>query len=312
MSFTRYVALRIFQAIPTIIGVVVVMFILVRMLPGDPARLIAGPEASEEDVRRIREILGLNKPLYIQFVEYLISLLRGDLGLSIKFGTPVVNEIMSRLPYTIILAVTAEAIAVATALPLGIISAMKPQSRIGYLSTIVSLLGSSIPIYWMGLVFIAIFAVELRLLPSSGAESPRHLVLPALTLSLLLMGNLTRITKVSVIEALESNYITTARAKGLSERIVILRHGLRNAMIPIVTIMGIQLGALLGGAILTETVFAWPGVGLLLVDSIFYRDYTLIQGIVVFIASMIVAINIIVDVVYVVIDPRVRGIIWGR
>jgi len=312
MSLYRYIISRLIQALPTLLGIIILMFILVRVLPGDPARLIAGLEASEEDVERIRELLGLNKPLYLQFIDYFTSLLRGDLGKSIKFGTPVINEIMARFPYTVQLAIVSELFAVLIGIPLGIISAIKPYSKTGYISTVVSLIGSSMPIYWLGLMLIALFSVQLKILPSHGAETPKHIILPALTLATLLMGNIVRITKASMIEAMESNHVITARSKGLSERVVILRHGLRNAMIPIVTIMGIQLGSLLGGAILTETVFAWPGIGLLLVDSIFYRDYPLIQGIIIFFATIFILLNIIVDILYAYIDPRIRETLWMK
>jgi len=312
MSLYRYIISRLIQALPTLLGIIILMFILVRVLPGDPARLIAGLEASEEDVERIRELLGLNKPLYLQFIDYFTSLLRGDLGKSIKFGTPVINEIMARFPYTVQLAIVSELFAVLIGIPLGIISAINPYSKTGYISTVVSLIGSSMPIYWLGLMLIALFSVQLKILPSHGAETPKHIILPALTLATLLMGNIVRITKASMIEAMESNHVITARSKGLSERVVILRHGLRNAMIPIVTIMGIQLGSLLGGAILTETVFAWPGIGLLLVDSIFYRDYPLIQGIIIFFATIFILLNIIVDILYAYIDPRIRETLWMK
>jgi len=310
MSLARYVAKRVAQAIPTLLGAMLVMFILVRILPGDPARLIAGPEALEQDVERIREQLGLNKPLYVQFIDYISSILRGDFGTSIKYRTPVTQEIMARLPYTLALAAAAEAIAVAVAIPLGILSALKPRSKLSYAVSVASLVGASTPVFWIGLIFIYIFAVSLRVLPSSGAESPKHIVLPAITLALLLMGNLTRITRASVMEALGSNHVLTAMSKGLVQGAILMRHVLRNAMIPIVTIMGIQVGALLGGAVITETVFAWPGIGSLLVDSLFYRDYPLAQGIILFIVIVFIAINIAIDVLYAYIDPRVREILW--
>ncbi|MCS7109002.1 MAG: ABC transporter permease [Sulfolobales archaeon] len=306
----RYLAKRVSHSIPTFIGALLFMFILVRVLPGDPARLIAGPEALEQDVQRIREQLGLDKPLYLQFVDYVTTLLRGDLGTSIKFRTPVINEIMARLPYTIVLALVAEAIAISVALPLGILSALRPNSKLSYVSSTISLLGASAPIFWVALMFIYVFSVSLRWLPSSGADSPRHIILPATTLALLLMGNLTRITRSSIIEASNSNHVLTAAAKGLRDRAILVRHVLKNAMIPIVTIMGLQIGSLLGGAIITETVYAWPGIGSLLIDAIFFRDYTLIQGIILFIVLTFIAINIIVDVVYALIDPRIRDLLW--
>jgi len=310
MSLARFVGVRIAQAVPTLFGATLVMFILIRVLPGDPARLIAGPEALEEDVRRVREQLGLDKPIYVQFGDYMLSILRGDLGVSIKYRTPVINEILARLPYTIALALAAEAIAIAVAIPLGIISALKPRSRLSYAVSVISLVGASTPIFWIGLMFIYIFAVSLRVLPSSGAETPRHIILPAVTLALLLVGNLTRITRASVMDTLGSNHVLTAISKGLAQRIILRRHVLRNAMIPIVTIMGIQMGALLGGAVITETVFAWPGIGSLLVDSLFYRDYPLAQGIILFIVLVFIVINIVIDVLYAYIDPRVRETLW--
>jgi len=310
MSMIRYILIRIIYAIPTLIGAMIVMFILIRMLPGDPARLIAGPEALEQDVERIREQLGLNKPLYIQFIDYMSSILRGDFGVSLKYGTPVIKEIMARLPYTIVLAIAAEAIAVSISLPLGVLSASNPRSRLSYMISTLSLVGASVPIFWIGLIFIYIFAVNLRLLPSSGADSPRHLILPAVTLALLLIGNLTRITRASVMDVLGSNHVITAVSKGLAPRIILIRHVLRNAFIPIITIIGIQTGALLGGAVVTETVFAWPGIGSLLVDSLFYRDYPLAQGIILFIVFVFITINILIDILYAYIDPRIRDVIW--
>jgi len=310
MTLVRYLIRRVYHSIPTLIGALLFIFILVRVLPGDPARLIAGPEALEEDVQRIREQLGLNKPIYIQFVDYVSTILRGDFGRSIKFGTPVINEILFRLPYTIALALVAEAIAVSVALPLGILSALKPNSKVSYITSVISLIGASTPSFWIALILIYVFSVSLKLLPSSGAESPRHIVLPAITLSLLLMGNLTRITRSSVIEALSSNHVLTAVAKGLKDRVVIMRHVLKNALIPIITIMGLQVGNLLGGAIITETVFAWPGIGSLLIDAIFFRDYILIQGIILFMVLTFIIINIVVDVIYAYVDPRIRDVLW--
>ncbi len=312
MSLVRYVARRVLQAIPTLLILIVFMFILVRILPGDPARLIAGLEATEEDVQRIRELLGLTKPLHEQFIDYMLGILSGDLGTSIKYDTPVLEEILDKFPKTLELALAAELLAIAIAIPLGIVSALKPYTKTGVLTTIVSLLGSSMPIYWLGLMLIYLFSVQLKLLPSSGTGTPAHLVLPAVTLATLLMGNLVRITRAAVLEALESNYIVTARSKGLTERIVVYRHALRNAMIPIITISGLQLGALLGGAILTETVFAWPGLGQLLLVAINSRDYPLIQGIILFYAVILILINLLIDIAYAYIDPRVRVSLWSQ
>jgi peptide/nickel transport system permease protein/oligopeptide transport system permease protein len=288
----------------------ILFFLIVRLLPGDPARLLAGPEASEEDVARIREALGLNKPIYEQLISYLTSIMRGDLGISIKYGTPVLNEILARLPYTIALALVAEAIAVAIAIPLGVLAALKPRSILAYAASLLGILGTSLPVFWVGLMLIFIFAVELKVLPSSGAESPKHIVLPALTLAFFLTGNLTRMTRAAVLEALSSNHVLTALAKGLPFSKVLLRHVLRVSLIPILTIISLQLGALLGGAIITETIFAWPGIGSLLVDSLFIRDYVLAQGIIMFIVGVFILLNLVTDIAYALVDPRIREVLW--
>ena len=309
-SLSTYLFFRFLQAIVTFFGAMILFFLIVRLLPGDPARLLAGPEASEEDVVRIREALGLNKPIYEQLISYLTSIMRGDLGISIKYGTPVLNEILARLPYTIALALVAEAIAVAIAIPLGVLAALKPRSILAYVVSILGILGTSLPVFWVGLMLIFIFAVELKVLPSSGAESPKHIVLPALTLAFFLTGNLTRMTRAAVLEALSSNHVLTALAKGLPFSKVLLRHVLRVSLIPILTIISLQLGALLGGAIITETVFAWPGIGSLLVDSLFFRDYVLAQGIIMFIVGVFILLNLVTDIAYALVDPRVREVLW--
>lgn len=309
-SLSTYLFYRFLQAIVTFFGAMILFFFIVRILPGDPARILAGPEASEEDVAKIREALGLNKPIYEQFFVYLTSILRGDLGTSIKYGTPVVNEILARLPYTIALALVAEAIAVIIAIPLGVLAALKPRSMLSYIASLLSIFGTSLPVFWVGLMLIFIFAVELRLLPSSGADSPKHIILPALTLAFFLTGNLARMTKAAVLEALSSNHVVTAIAKGLPFSKILVRHVLRVSLIPILTIISLQLGALLGGAIITETVFAWPGIGSLLVDSLFYRDYVLAQGIIMFIVGVFILLNLLTDIAYALVDPRIRDVLW--
>jgi len=309
-SLSTYLFFRFLQAIVTFFGAMILFFLIVRLLPGDPARLLAGPEASEEDVARIREALGLNKPIYEQLISYLTSIMRGDLGISIKYGTPVLNEILAKLPYTIALALVAEAIAVEIAIPLGVLAALKPRSILAYAASLLGILGTSLPVFWVGLMLIFIFAVELKVLPSSGAESPKHIVLPALTLAFFLTGNLTRMTRAAVLEALSSNHVLTALAKGLPFSKVLLRHVLRVSLIPILTIISLQLGALLGGAIITETIFAWPGIGSLLVDSLFFRDYVLAQGIIMFIVGVFILLNLVTDIAYALVDPRIREVLW--
>lgn len=310
MPLVRFLINRALQAAVTLVGAMFIVFIIMRVLPGDPARLIAGPEASWEDVEAIRVQLGLDKPLVVQFIAYLKNLLKGDLGTSIKYRTPVIEEILSRLPYTIALAAVAEAIAIALALPMGIYSALKPSSSLSRFISAVSLVGVSLPSFWLALMLIYIFSVKLGLLPSFGAGSWKHIILPGVTLGLLLMGNLTRITRSSVLEALSMNHVTTAVAKGLDGGRVLRRHILRVSLIPIVTIMGLQIGSLLGGAIITETVFSWPGIGSLLIDSLFMRDYPLAQGIILFIVLAFVVVNLIIDFIYGLIDPRTRERTW--
>jgi peptide/nickel transport system permease protein/oligopeptide transport system permease protein len=222
----------------------------------------------------------------------------------------VVNEILARLPYTIALALVAEAIAVSIAVPLGVLAALKPRSMLSYIASLLSILGTSLPVFWVGLMLIFIFAVELRLLPSSGADSLKHIILPALTLAFFLTGNLARMTKAAVLEALSSNHVVTAIAKGLPFSKILVRHVLRVSLIPILTIISLQLGALLGGAIITETVFAWPGIGSLLVDSLFYRDYVLAQGIIMFIVGVFILLNLLTDIAYALVDPRIRDVLW--
>ncbi len=310
MSLVNYVIYRLSQAFITFLGASLLIFLFVRLLPGDPARLIAGPEALEEDIQMIRAQLGLDRPLYEQFATYMVSLLKGDLGTSIKYSTPVLDEILARLPYTLVLAFTAEALAVAAAVPLGILAALKPRSLVSQLVSVLAVVGASLPVFWTGLMLIFIFSVELKLLPSSGSGSPKHLILPSVTLAFFLIGNLARITRAAVMESLASNHVVTARAKGLSLGKILTRHVLRNSLIPILTVASVQLGALLGGAVVTETVFAWPGIGSLLIDSLFFRDYPLAQGVIMFTVGAFILINIVTDILYALVDPRVREVLW--
>lgn len=297
---------RVLQATITFIGVVLLVFFLVRVLPGDPARLIAGFEARPEDVQNLRHLLGLDKPLPLQFVDYMLSLLRLDLGVSYQKGSPVIDEILAKLPYTAELAIMAETIAVVVGVFLGIVAGLKPRSFAGYLVSILSIVGSSFPSFLIGLFLIWVFAVELHVLPAFGAGSIQQLILPSITLALLLTGNIARLVKSSVMESLSTNHVTTAMAKGLPEDKVILRHILRPALSPVVTIIGIQFGSLMGGAVITETIFGWPGIGRLMVDSIFSRDFMLLQGIIVVFAIIFLAVMVSVDILQTIIDPRCK------
>jgi peptide/nickel transport system permease protein len=301
-----YVGRRLAAAVPTLWGVATAVFIMARLLPGDPARVIAGLEATPDQVANLRRELGLDQPVLVQYGNYLGRLVRLDLGTSAHLGSPVTVEIASRLPYTIELALAAAAIATVVGVLAGACAAVRRNTPVDVFVSAFSVLGISMPAYWLGLMLIVLFSVRLRLLPVAGADSPASLVLPALTLSLLSVGLIARMTRSSLLEVLAQDYVRTARAKGVPGHRVVLVHALRNALMPILTALGLQLGALLGGAVLTESVFGWPGLGRLLLDSIFTRDYAMLQGLVLLFAVTYVLVNLAVDLLYVAIDPRVR------
>lgn len=279
---------------------------MIRLIPGDPAQLMAGQAATAEVVRGIRESLGLDRPLPIQFAVFISNALRGDLGRSLFNGAPVVEELSQRFPRTIRLAVFSMLVASLIGIPTGILSATRHLSWVDSLVMVVALAGVSMPVFWLGLNLILIFAVRLHWLPAIGHETWLHLILPSFTLGAASAAIIARMTRSSMLEVLRQDYVRTARAKGLGEPSVVRRHALRNALIPVVTVVGLQLGTLLSGAVLTESVFAWPGVGRLLVDAVLARDYPVIQGAVLLIATTFVALNVFVDMVYAVLDPRIR------
>lgn len=306
MILLRYIFKRLLLLIPTLLGVVTIVFLMVRIIPGDPAEVIGGVMASQEDVERIRIQLGLDKPIHVQYAVFITQLLTFDLGTSARTGAPVISEIAFRLPNTVLLAIVSLAIGSSIGLLLGVLAATKRGTILDRLASTAAVLGFSMPVYWLGLMLIIVFAVQLRLLPAGGSGSPSHLVLPALTLSLVLMGNIARMTRGSMIDVLDQSYIRVTRAKGLAEVIVVYGHALRNALIPVITIMGLQFGQLLGGAVLTETVFAWPGMGKLTVDSILARDYSMVQGCIFIFALMFAMVNLLVDILYACVNPRIR------
>jgi peptide/nickel transport system permease protein/oligopeptide transport system permease protein len=276
------------------------------MLPGDPARVIAGLLATEEDVARLRVALGLDQPMLIQYANFLGNLARGDLGTSARTSQPVLDEVLARLPATMQLAIVSMAIAALIGIPVGVIAATRRNSLLDYVLSIITLFGVSMPVYWLGLMLIVIFAVNLQMLPAAGNENLTSLILPSLTLAAFSIALIARMTRSSMLEVLHQDYVRTARAKGLRERGVIFRHALQNAFIPVITVLGLQFGTLLGGAVLTESVFGWPGIGLLMLDSIFARDYPVVQGVVFIFAAMFIGLNVAVDVVYAYIDPRIH------
>jgi peptide/nickel transport system permease protein len=302
-----YLVRRVLVAVPTVLGVATVVFSLLRLLPGDPATLIAGPTATPESIANIRRQLGLNLPLWQQYLSFLGRLVRGDLGISTRTGSPVLNEIFTRVPYTVELAVTSLLLAIAVGVAAGVIAATRRNTGADLGISGGAVFGVSMPTYWLGIMLIIVFAVHLRALPAAGADQmPLSLVLPTVTLALFSMGLVARQTRSAMLEVLGQDFVRTARAKGAGRRAVLLRHALRNALLPIVTTIGLQFGALLGGAVLTESVFAWPGVGRLLVDSIGSRDYPVVQGVVLLLSLVFIAINLLTDLAYAYVDPRIR------
>jgi peptide/nickel transport system permease protein/oligopeptide transport system permease protein len=302
----NYVARRLLAAVPTLLGVSLVVFMMVRLLPGDPARMVAGLLASEADVDNLRHQLGLDQPAPIQYIDFLGRLVHFDLGTSVRTGQPVLYEIRERLPWTIELAVTSIALAAALGIGAGLIAALYHNQRLDAVVSALMLFGISMPVYWFGLMLIVVFAIKLQWLPAAGSQDPGAWVLPTLTLAAFSVALIARMTRSTMLEVLRANYVRTARAKGQLERAIIYGHALRNAMLPIVTVVGHQFGTLLGGAVLTETVFGWPGMGQLLVDALFARDYPVVQGIVLTFSTLFILVNLGVDLLYSVLDPRIQ------
>ncbi len=306
MTRALYLGQRLVALLVTVFFVAITIFLMVRILPGDPARVIAGILASDQDVARIRTQLGLDQPIATQAWIFVRDLVHGDLGISARTSDPVVREIFQRLPATGLLAVVSLALAVLAGIPLGTLAATRAGSWADLAVSTLVLFGISMPVYWLGLMLIIVFSIDLRWLPASGMGGPASIILPAVTLAAFAVAFVARITRSSMLEVLRMDYVRTARAKGQRETAVVRRHALRNAMIPVMTVIGLQFGELLGGAVLTETVFGWPGLGRLLVDSIFSRDYPMVQGLVIVFASMFALVNLVVDLLYEVVDPRLR------
>jgi ABC-type dipeptide/oligopeptide/nickel transport system permease component len=302
----HYVARRLVAAVPTLLGVSIVVFMMVRLLPGDPARIVAGLLASEADVETIRHQLGLDQPAPVQYAQFLVRLMHFDLGTSVRTGQPVVYEVLARLPWTIELAATSIAVAAALGVAGGIVAALYHNQRLDVVISALMLFGISMPVYWFGLMLIVVFAIKLQWLPAAGSQDPGAWILPTLTLSAFSVALIARMTRSTMLEVLRTDYVRTARAKGQLERAVVYGHALRNAMLPIVTVIGHQFGTLLGGAVLTETVFGWPGMGQLLVDALFARDYPVVQGVVLTFSALFILVNLGVDVLYGMIDPRIQ------
>jgi ABC-type dipeptide/oligopeptide/nickel transport system permease component len=311
-----YVARRLLLALPVLFGVSLLVFAVLHLAPGDPASIMLGAQATREDVERLRRDLGLDRALPVQYVRWIAHVLRGDLGRSIPLGREVLPEVLLRFRATLVLTIGALVIAVVIGVPAGILSATRQYTWLDKLGMGVAVTGVSLPVFWTGIMLIIVFALSLRWFPSAGMISPYgsvgfldllwHLVLPAVTLGTASAAALARLTRSSVLEIIRQDYVRSARAKGLGERAVVGRHVLGNAVNPIITVLGLQVGYLLGGAILTETVFSWPGLGSMMVRAIQARDYPLVQGGVLLIATTFVLVNLVVDLLYAVFDPRIR------
>lgn len=297
---------RLFSFFTVILGVLVLTFLLIHLVPGDPVEVMLGESASVTDRDQLREQLGLNQPLIIQFGQYLNNLANGDLGQSIHTKTPIIELFKARYPASIKLAVLSLIIGIAIGVPLGVYAALKAGHWQDLVVTIVSVRLSAMPVFWLGPMLMLLFAVWLGWLPVSGMDEPSAIILPALTLGFGLSAILTRMTRTSLLEVLNEDFIRTARAKGLSERAVVFRHALRAALLPIVTIVGLQMGSLLAGTVITETIFSWDGIGRLLVESIEKRDYPVTQACVLAVALSYVVINLLTDIMYRLVDPRMR------
>ncbi|WP_027877841.1 nickel ABC transporter permease [Meiothermus cerbereus] len=303
---TTYIARRLLTVIPTLLGVLLAVFLMVRLAPGDPAQLLAGEFATPETLADIRQRFGLDQPWHVQLGLYAANVVRGDLGQSVRTRKPVTYELRQYFPNTLRLTLGAMLVALLIGIPAGIIAATRPGTIFDLLAMLGALIGVSMPVFWFGLMAILIFSVQLGWFPVAGTGTLWHLVLPAITLGTGTAAILARMTRSAMLEVLSQDYIRTARAKGLAGRVVVFKHALRNALIPVVTITGLQFGGLLEGAVITETVFAWPGIGQLLVGSILARDYPVVQGAVLLIAVVFILINLIVDLLYGAIDPRIR------
>ena len=305
-NLLRYLIRRLIQTVPVLLGVATLVFALIHLVPGDPAQSMLGEGASAEEVSALRRSLGLDRPLLAQYVSFLGGLVRGDLGTSFRYGTPVVREIRSRLYRTVQLALAAMAVALLLAIPLGILAAVFRGTAVDHAAMTLALVGISMPNFWLGPLLAILFAVQLGWLPVAGTGTPGHLVLPAVTLGAALAAILARMTRASMLEELRELYVLAARARGLSRARAVVLHAFRNSLIPVVTIVGLQFGAVLTGTIITETIFAWPGVGRLLIQSISFRDYPLVQGCILFISLTYVVMNLLTDLTYGFLDPRIR------
>jgi len=302
----RYLLSRLAQLVPVVFGVVTIVFLLIHLIPGDPVEIMLGESAVAAQKEELRRDLKLDRPIAAQYAEFLGGLVTGDLGVSFRSREPVLREILSRFPATLLLAAASLLVAVFIAVPLGILSAMRRHSWLDHFSSFLAMLGLSMPNFWLGPLLILVFSIHLGLFPVGGYGTARHLVLPALTMGTGMAAILMRMLRSSLLEEIRQEYVRAASAKGLSRRAAVLRHALRNSSIPVLTVLGLQFGALLAGSVITETIFSWPGIGRLTIQAIDARDYPLVQGCVLFIALCTVAVNLATDLLYSRLDPRIR------
>jgi peptide/nickel transport system permease protein len=303
-----YIFKRLAMVIPVFLGVSVIVFVIMLNTPGDPVLVRIGldPNVSPEKIEAARRELGLDQPIYIQYFKFLVRLVQGDLGNNIRTGRPVAQDIMEAFPRTLILAVTSILLAIAIGIPAGILSAKKQYSAFDSITSVGSLLAASMPNFWLALVLIMVFSYWLKLTPLSGYGEPAHLILPTIALGTALAGTITRFTRSNMLEVIRQDFIRTAKAKGLKESVVTFKHALKNALIPIVTVIGLQFGTLLSGAFFVEVVFAYPGIGRLAVQAILQKNYTVVQGAILVVSISFVLINLLIDIIYAYIDPRVQ------
>jgi ABC-type dipeptide/oligopeptide/nickel transport system permease component len=301
-----YILRRAVYSIPTLLLAVTLVFFAFQLIPGDAARMFAGDQAPVEVVERLRREMGLDRPVWEQYVTYLGRLAQGNLGTSFITGRPVTVEIADRFWNTVTLAFLAIAVATVLGLSMGIISAVKRETFWDYLLSVISLVGLSIPVFWLALLLMLLFSIQLGLLPTSGNDTWRHYIMPTFTLAVYSIAFINRMTRSSLLEMLGKDFARTARAKGLPETAVLMRHIFRNALIPIVTVVGLRFGYMLGGAVITETIFAWPGMGRLLVTAVSQRDIPVVQGVLLVVATMFILVNLLIDILYAVIDPRIE------
>ena len=302
----RLIGRRLLFLLPVLFGILLAVFVTMRIVPGDPARLVAGPDAGPEELATIRQQFGLDRPLHVQFERYVLDILRGEFGRSLKTLRPVLDEIVPRLGNTALLAVLSTLFAVIVGLLAGIVAAARRNSAFDHATMVVAMLGVSTPSFYLGIVLIVVFAVMLRLFPAGGSGGLAHLVLPAVTLGASTLGIVARMTRASMIDVLDEDYIRTARAKGVRERLIVARHALRNALLPVIAVVALQFGFVLAGSVLVETVFSFPGIGWLIVESISMRDFPVVQGSILLVTFVSVVVNLAADILYGYADPRVK------